>query len=137
MVVNFTMEFEPSIDEVIAKTTKYDASIANNIDTAVKETSLILNREAKEANPKDIGHSRRAWKAPVRLAQMVWLIRNDVEYTEYIKYGVKKKSDYVSEPEGVTISGGKPFMKVIEEMMEMQKEKFEEKVKKIFKDAWS
>ena len=79
------------------------------IDDVTREASLELNKNLKMAHPQDTGESRRGWMSPTKLAPMVWLVRNNVGYTRYITYGIKKNSKYEGAPEGITISPGKYF----------------------------
>lgn len=117
-MIDVDLKFEPDIAKIIEKVKQSNGGLANNIDNAVKKTALNLNTELKLSNPQKTGHSRRGWMAPVRTSPMEYVIYNRVEYAPEIRYGVKKPSKWVATPKGISITPGKPFIDVVDELQE-------------------
>jgi len=135
--INLIAEFDPNLSTLINQLEKSDRKTFENVDNALRIAALNLNKDLKNANPANTGHSRRGWGAPRRIDKASWLVSNKVNYVPYIKYGITKPSRYVGSPKGVTIRGGKPFKEVIEQSFDAILSGLEKNIGKIVEEYFA
>lgn len=135
-MVAVQFEFKPAIDKMIDSLMKEDKDLLSGLIVALKDTSLEFNKGVKMANPAKTGTSRRAWGAPIQISPTTFVVKNNVEYTPFIRYGKKKKSRYVGAPQGVTINAGKKFKDVADEYFEVVATKMAKRINNILTGFW-
>lgn len=138
------LTFSPEFDKIMQSLIAVDKNMELGIDNEVKKIALRLNVDAKQANPRKTGDSRRSWQSPVKLSPMVYKITagKEVNYIPFIFYGKKKKSNFISAPEGITVSPGDYFVgdledsrrTVMKEDYEILTDKLEQNIIKVLQD---